>query len=138
MSLPSNQPMTNAASAPPFDGVWLAVCCIAGAGVGGVLGSISPSLAGLVGCAVYLMRRSGRRMTPLGLAADVFALLTCALYAVWGLVDWYRLEQLGFLAGYPFPPQFVALLLLRPPLWPMTRPVAWAAPRGVGRPPRPR
>jgi hypothetical protein len=136
MSAPSNQPMTNAASAPPFDGVWLAVCCIAGAGVGGVLGSISPSLAGVVGCAVYLMRRSGRRVTPLGLAADVVALLTCALFAVWGLVDWYRLEQWGFLAGHPFASQFVAVLLVRAVLGLVAGLVVGAALGVFGRRPR--
>jgi hypothetical protein len=109
------QPPPNQSGPRPsrIDGVWLAVACIAGAGVGGILGSFSPSLAGIIGGGVYLSRRSGRRMTVRGVVVDSFCLLVCALLSVWGLRDWELLNRWGLLPNLPAASQYVYVVLFR-------------------------
>jgi hypothetical protein len=112
---PPNQPGANVT--PPrragFDGLGMAMWCIAGAAVGGVLGSFSPSLTGVAGCAVYLMRRSGRSVTAVGFVVDAVTLLFCAMLAIWGLRDMDLLERWQLLPRLPMPSQVVWVILLR-------------------------
>jgi hypothetical protein len=86
--------------------------CIAGAAVGGILGSLNTSITGIVLGAIYLIRRSGRSMSVFGVIIDAMCLLICALLIGWGLIGWTNLERWGVLAGYPSPTQFLVVSLI--------------------------
>src|SRR5205807_9891498 len=76
-------------------------------------GSFHPTLAGIIGCAVYLLRRSGRSVTPAGLVVDVLALLVCGVLAIWGLRDFDLLQRWQLLPSLPAASQLVVVILFR-------------------------